>query len=62
MREMLIELEPGVYLADGEGDPPRTMKKENAKRFRTLSILRKSLKTAREYRPFPDARFVEVDA
>lgn len=30
---MIVELEDGVYLADGNGDPPRTLIKENAKQF-----------------------------
>lgn len=52
----LVELEPGVYLSDAEdGDPPRTLKKENARRFASVSAANRGLKDARRSRPFADA-------
>ena len=57
---MKVELEPGVWLSDGEGDPPRTTDKENAKEFRSMSAAHAAIKEAREYRPFK-AALVEDD-
>ena len=58
----IIELEKGVFIADIEGDPGRTLKKENAERFRlkvqaeaNLTVIRK-----RYGRPFCDAEILEV--
>lgn len=31
----IVELEKGVWLADGRGDPPRTLVRDNARRFRS---------------------------
>ena len=31
----IIELEKGVWVTKGQGDPPRTLVKENASRFTT---------------------------
>jgi hypothetical protein len=52
---MKVELEPGVWLADGEGDPGRTLREENAAEFKTRLDAAKALNKAREYRPFPKA-------
>ena len=52
---MKVELEQGVWLADGEGDPPRTLKQEHAKDFNTLRDAMIALNQARLNRPFPDA-------
>ncbi len=47
-----VQLEPGVWLAEWEGDPGRTFKEESAKEFKTIKEAAKALNKAREYRPF----------
>lgn len=55
--EMLcIELENGVWLADGEGDPPRTLDSDNAKLFWPREKAEAALKDARRCRAFENAR------
>ena len=56
----LVVLEPGVYLADGEGDPCRTVVRGNAKRFRSNAHARVGLLAARKYRPFAHAKVARV--
>lgn len=51
----LVELEKGVWLAEWEGDPGRTLDIENAKQFKTGKGARISLTLARQYRPFKGA-------
>ncbi len=55
----VLELEKGVWFAEGEGDPPRTLKKQNAKTFKQRNWAKHSLKIAREYRPFPKAKITK---
>ena len=50
--EWIIELEPGVWLAEGEGDPPRTLDFTKSRGFPSLRSAKAGLKRAREYRPF----------
>lgn len=52
---VIVELESGVWLADGDGDPARTTIRENAKRFKSLEEGRMALSDAREYRSFEKA-------
>lgn len=52
---MKVQLEKGVWLKDGEGDPARTLVEENAKEFSSLTKAHKALVRAREYRPFKNA-------
>lgn len=52
---MKVELEQGVWIVDGDGDPPRTLKQEHAKDFNTLREAMIALNQARLYRPFPNA-------
>jgi hypothetical protein len=52
---MVVELENGVWIAEGEGDPPRTIIPENARRFPNITEACKALIEARKYRPFPNA-------
>lgn len=52
---MIVELESGVYLADGEGDPARTILKENAQQFLSMKDACIALTKARQYRPFKGA-------
>ena len=51
----IVELEPGVWLADGDGDPPRTLVRENAKRFGTYQKALLALDVARRWKPFENA-------
>ena len=51
----IVKLERGVYLADGEGDPARTLVKENAKLFSSMLEAVRALTAARKYRPFEKA-------
>ena len=52
MEEIIVMLERGVWLANWEGDPARTLKIDNAKRFKTKKAASAALKKARKYRPF----------
>lgn len=56
---MIIELEEGVWLADGEGDPPRTLVMENAKDFANMKEATEALAKARKSRPFIGARIID---
>jgi len=51
----IVELEAGVYLSDGEGDPPRTLDPKFAIGFHTMAEAGEALTMAREFRPFPNA-------
>lgn len=50
-----------VWLADGDGDPPRKLRMENAKRFDGRRSALKALAHARTYRPFRRAQLVDAD-
>jgi hypothetical protein len=52
---MKVELENGVWLAEGEGDPPRTLKEENARQFESIKSACYALIEARKHRPFKNA-------
>jgi len=52
---MKVELEPGVWLAEWDGDPGRTLDEKNATEFETMLEAVVALNKAREYRPFPKA-------
>ena len=54
--DCIVVLEPGVFLADGDGDPPRTCHMTNAKVFHSPREAEYALFRAREYRRFEDAR------
>lgn len=56
---MKIELEAGVWLTEGEGDPPRTLDKRRAKDFETLTEAHAALKEARKFRPFKGAIIID---
>ena len=56
---MTVELEPGVWISDGEGDPPRTLDESKAKWFLSAEDARKALTEARKYKPFIGAIIVE---
>jgi len=52
---MIVQIEHGVWLADGEGDPARTLDEKKAKKFNSLPKARRALTEARKYRPFEGA-------
>jgi hypothetical protein len=52
----IVKLEEGVWLADGEGDPCRTLSEENAKKFEKFSNAKRGLSNARAYKEFASAR------
>ncbi len=52
---MKVQLEPGVWLTDGEGDPPRTLIEDNAREFESEKEALAALAKAREYSPFKNA-------
>ena len=56
---MKILLESGVWLADGEGDPSRVTREENAAEFSSMDSAVAALAAAREYRPFINAEIYE---
>jgi hypothetical protein len=58
----IVKLEPGVWLADGKGDPPRTVVQANAKRFRSVRGAVVALKLARRCHPFVFATVQEQKA
>lgn len=52
MARWVVELEPGVYLATGRGDPARTLSVENARVFTSNADACSALFRARKYRAF----------
>ncbi len=56
---MKVQLEPGVWLADGDGDPPRTVLEDHAKEFDTKEEALMALSEARKYRLFENAELEE---
>lgn len=56
---MKVLLEDGVWLTDGEGDPPRTLVEKYAKEFNSELEAYRALENARQYRPFPNAELQE---
>lgn len=57
----IVELEPGVWIAPGKGDPSRTTDKANAEIFETWKEGLRQLGFARHWRPFRRARVVPID-
>lgn len=56
MAELVVCLELDVWLAEGEGDPPRTRRLSAAARFATREAAELAIAAARSFRPFPEAR------
>ncbi len=56
---MKVQLEEGVWLAEGGGDPPRTLVEEDAKEFNTEKEALAALTNARKFRPFKNAMIQE---
>lgn len=59
-KRWFVELEPGVWLTEGEGDPPRTLDFHHANSWRSIVTAEKHLAAARTYRPFPNAQLRHV--
>ena len=57
-----VEIQPGCWLADVEGDPGRTLVQGSASRYGSIGSAEAALTAAREYRPLPRARIVEARA
>jgi len=52
----IVELDEGVWIADWEGDPGRTLIKDNAKKFGSRGKAKEALTKARLYRKFVMAK------
>jgi hypothetical protein len=61
MMAWIVQLEAGVWLAQWAGDPGRTLVRETAKRFPSITSARRGLDGARRLRFFPQARIEEVN-
>ena len=57
----IVNLESNVWLASGEGDPPRTLYRGDAVYFGSRRRAERALKNARKYRPFPKAYIAWAD-
>ena len=56
----IVLLESGCWLAEGKGDPPRTLVRANAKRFATYQTAERALFGAQRMRPFRNAAIKNV--
>lgn len=59
-KRWFVELEPGVWLTEGDGDPPRTLDFHHAASWRSIVAAQKHLAAARSYRPFLNAQLRHV--
>ena len=59
--EWIVELESGVWLAKWAGDPGRTLVKQNARKYKTISSATIALGLARRFRPFPSAAIAKAE-
>jgi hypothetical protein len=59
-RGFVVELQTGCWLAEWRGDPGRTLKLENAKRYATEVDAIRAKALARRLREFPDATIYEA--
>ena len=57
----IVELEKGVWIANWEGDPGRTLKKENESIFQSKAGANRNLKDARKYIHFENAKIKHID-
>ena len=62
MSKYIVELEPGVWVADIDGDPGRTVVEANAQRFERATAACAALSEARRYRPFRRAAVVKIES
>ncbi len=58
---IVVELEPAVWLCDGDGDPSRTLVIENAAQYPDVKTAVAALTAARTYRPFSGAELQAVE-
>jgi hypothetical protein len=58
---IIVQLEKGVWLTGERGVLPRTLKKEEAKRFTGLDQAAFALEKARAYGEFKDASLIDLD-
>jgi len=56
----IVELENNVWIAPWDGDPGRTVKKENAEVFEDKLKASQAIAYARVFRPFKNAKVVKV--
>lgn len=57
----IVELEPNkVWLADGDGDPPRTLVESNARVFSTRESALVALLESRQHRSFCNADTINI--
>jgi len=56
----VVCLDDGLWIADHDGDPPRTLIKWYAKRFKTRLQAGRALREARKYRPFRRAEIHDI--
>ena len=61
MSKWVVELEPGVWIANFDGDPGRAVILKNAQQFDNMQSAGKALTAAREYRPFKTAMICGVN-
>jgi hypothetical protein len=57
----IVELENGVWIAPWNGDPGRTLDRENAKKFDNHKNAKKMLGKAREHRQFKNALIIDAE-
>ena len=57
----IAEIEPGVWIANGFGDPPRTLIKDNARRFTDKRLASMAIRRARKFKPFPAAKAIKTN-
>lgn len=57
----VVLLDDGCWLADGDGDPPRTLVRSNARRFTTRLKAGRGLHAARKYHAFRRAEVQRED-
>ena len=58
----IVELQKDCWIAPWDGDPGRTIVKENAKKFKTEIQAKFALEVCRTYRSFKDARVLAHEA
>lgn len=56
----IVELEKGVFLAHGEGDPCRTLDQNNAKQFHSKSVAKRVFQQTKGTRAFNNFQIIEV--
>ena len=59
-KRYVVELEPGVFVADRDGDPGRTLSADHAAAFDSRKAAKLALDGARRYRPFVGASIVPL--